>query len=118
MIGDSTLLPPALDVAQAFEVARVFGKEFADALAALPIGGWQGPIRSGFGVHLVQVTAHEPGRAATLSEVRALVERDWLQARTQEAKDALYQRLRANYTVRIGAEGAGDGVETAAAPVG
>ncbi len=118
--GDSTLLPPMLEAAQPFEIARAFGKEFADAVAALPVGGWQGPIRSGFGVHLVQLTAHEPGRDATLSDVRALVERDWLQARTQERKDALYQRLRANYTVRTGGrdERAGDGVDAAAGPFG
>jgi hypothetical protein len=71
-------------------------------------------------VHLVEVTAHQPGRDATLADVRALVERDWLQARTQETKDALYQRLRANYTVRTGGrdERAGDGVDAAAGPFG
>ena len=38
------------------------------------------------------------GRKATLDEVRAAVERDLLHARTQEAKAAFYERVRANYS--------------------
>ena len=52
-------------------------------------------------MHLVELTARENGREATLEEVRAEVERDLLHVRTQEASDAFYQRLRSNYTVRI-----------------
>jgi PPIC-type PPIASE domain len=98
--GDSTLLPPALDKAEASEVKRVFGKEFAEALKGLPVGAWQGPLRSGFGVHLVKLSASEPGRRATLDEVRAEVERDLLHARTAQANTAHYEKLRARYTVR------------------
>ena len=99
--GDPTLLPLALDNAQAFEVKRVFGKEFADALKALPINTWQGPLRSGFGVHLVRLSAIEAGRRATLDEARAEVERDLLHARTAQSNAAHYEKLRARYTVRI-----------------
>ena len=103
--GDSTMLPESLQAARAFEVARSFGSDFADALETLPIGSWQGPVRSGFGLHLVELTAREGGREATLEEVRAEVERDLLNARTQEASNAFYKRLRSNYTVRIDGTG-------------
>ena len=99
--GDPTLLPPALEKARASEVTRVFGKEFADALKALPINTWQGPLRSGFGVHLVRLSAIEAGRRATLDEARAEVERDLLHARTAQSNAAHYEKLRARYTVRI-----------------
>ncbi len=99
--GDPTLLPQALDKAEASEVKRVFGKEFADALKALPVGIWQGPLRSGFGVHLVKLSAIEAGRRATLDEARAEVERDLLHARSAQSKAAHYEKLRARYTVRI-----------------
>jgi len=99
--GDSTLLPQALDSAAASEVVRVFGSDFAQALKTLPVGGWSGPVRSGFGLHLVDLRARDDGRAATLDEVRAAVQRDWLHARTEELKAAYYNKLRANYTVRI-----------------
>jgi hypothetical protein len=98
--GDPTLLPLALDEAEAAELKRVFGKEFADAVKALPVGAWQGPLRSAFGVHLVKLSAREAGRLATLDEVRAEVERDLLHARTTQTNAARYQKLRARYTVR------------------
>jgi len=98
--GDATMLPGAL-IAGATEVVRTFGSEFEDALRTLPIGGWHGPVRSGFGLHLVELAEREEGRQAPLADVRAAVERDLIHARTQEANAAFYDRLRANYTVRI-----------------
>ena len=54
-----------------------------------------------YGAHLVQVELREPPKAATLATVRDAVERDVQYARSQAASDALYERLRARYTVRI-----------------
>jgi hypothetical protein len=110
--GDATLLPAALDEAPDSELARVFGEAFAAAVAALPVGGWHGPVASSYGVHLVEVRAREPGRTPALPEVRAAVERDLLRARADEAAEEFYRSLRARYRVRVeaGAEA------TAAAP--
>lgn len=103
--GDPTLLPLALEQAKASEVSRIFGNEFADALKALPVGGWQGPLRSSFGVHLVKLSASDAGRRATLNEARAEVERDLLLARSAEARAAHYEKLRARYVVRTDSNG-------------
>jgi hypothetical protein len=99
--GDPTMLPSGLDQAPAYDVARDFGPEFESALRTLPVGGWQGPVRSGFGWHLVEIAARDGGRPARLDEVRAAVERDLLHARTEEASKTFYDKLRANYVVRI-----------------
>jgi len=99
--GDTTLLPPEMNAARATEVARVFGNEFVEGLATTAIGGWHGPMRSTFGVHLVELSERRDGGRATLHDVRAQVERDLLHARTEDAKAAVYERLRANYRVRI-----------------
>jgi len=99
--GDPTLLPPELERMAASELQRVFGQEFADALKALPVDTWHGPLRSAFGMHLVKLSATEAARAATLNEVRAQVERDFLHARTAEISAAHYKKLRARYVVRI-----------------
>jgi hypothetical protein len=104
--GDATMLPATLERSGASEVARVFGNEFAQALQVLPLGGWQGPVRSGFGDHLVELTARTEARPATLDEVRGAVERDWLQARSLAASKAFYERLRAKYSIRIESAGA------------
>lgn len=102
--SDSTMLPVRMDAAPEFEVASTFGTEFTDALKTLPVGGWRGPVRSGLGIHLVELSARDGGRPATLEEVRPAVERDLAHARTEEANVAFYRSLRANYRVRIEAK--------------
>ncbi len=99
--GDSTMLPSMLESARRFDVERNFGGDFAKAIESLPVDGWHGPIHSEFGLHLVELTAREPGRNANLVEARAAVERDLLHARAEDASEAYYKQLRANYTVRM-----------------
>jgi len=99
--GDATLLPPEMRDAAQSDVAGTFGKEFATALKDLPLGSWQGPLPSSFGLHLVHLDARSEGRAPPLEQVRAAVERDVLRAHAAQADEAMYDRLRANYRVRI-----------------
>ena len=99
--GDSTLLPAKLDDAAASDIERQFGAEFAGSLADLPVGGWQGPLKSAFGLHIVELSTSDPPRPATLEEARTAVERDLGVARSDEAKKAYYEKLRAKYTVRV-----------------
>ncbi len=99
--GDATALPLGLHAASAGEVARTFGQEFADALEALPIGRWQGPVASSYGLHLVRIDDRTPRRDPGLDEVRAAVVRDWSATKTEELNDAFYESVRARYTVRI-----------------
>jgi len=99
-VGDPTMLPPTLH-ADASEVARTFGRDFEVALRDGPVDTWYGPVRSGFGLHLVRVTTLEAARKPPLEEVREAVERDLLHARSQAAKDAYYDRLRGGYSVTV-----------------
>ena len=100
-LGDATMLPNTLEAAPASEVERVFGQDFARAMAALPVGEWQGPVSSGYGVHLVEIRSRQPGRVPALAEVRVAVERDLLRARADKSGEAFYQSLRQRYAVRI-----------------
>lgn len=103
--GDTTLLPAEMNAARATEIARFFGNEFVEGLTTVAIGRWHGPMRSAFGVHLVALSERQNAGRATLNDVRAEVERDLLHARSEDAKAAVYQRLRANYRVRIDVAG-------------
>jgi parvulin-like peptidyl-prolyl isomerase len=94
------MLPAELD-GNATDVARSFGEEFELELRMLPVGSWQGPVRSGFGLHLVRIDERRDGRPAELSEVRAEVARDLTHARAQAASETYYERLRSKYVVRI-----------------
>jgi hypothetical protein len=102
--GDHGLLPVETAASPLDVIARDFGDEFAQAVLALPVGQWQGPVRSGFGAHLVRVGKRVPGRPATLAEVRASVERDYESDRRERAREDYYQRLRRDYRVVIEAQ--------------
>jgi len=103
--GDATMLPGTL-AGGAAEVERIFGAEFEQALRTLPVGDWQGPVRSAFGLHLVELASRTDSRPALLAEVRPEVARDLMQARAQAAQDAQYARLRSRYAIRIEDESA------------
>ncbi len=94
------MLPERID-GSATDVARAFGAEFESALRTVPVGSWQGPVESGFGLHLVRLEKREDGRVARLADVREAVERDVLHAKAQAANDAYYESLRSKYAVRV-----------------
>jgi len=103
--GDVTMLPAELEAAPQFDIERDFGAGFAAALKDLPLGRWQGPVESAFGLHLVLLSGRTGGGQPLLEQVRAEVERDLLLARAKEANEATYNRLRANYRVRVESSG-------------
>jgi hypothetical protein len=101
MLGDSTLLPAEITSSSSVELARIFGAEFVSALTEMSVGGWQGPIRSGYGLHLVRIDEHIAARQPVLDEVRAAIVRDVLSDKSQKIGEAFYAALRERYTVRI-----------------
>lgn len=103
-LGDSSLLPATAEGMSLDRLEREFGQEFAAAIQALPLGSWQGPVRSGYGVHSVRVERKTAAQAPRLAEVREAVERDWEYERRQTAREAFYQDLLTNYEVRIETE--------------
>jgi PPIC-type PPIASE domain len=106
------LLEPHYTDVSKFEVARIFGAAFADALFEEPSGRWLGPIASGYGAHLVHLESKTPGGTAALADVRPIVEREWQNARRKELGEAFYERLRSKYRVTVkmpGPDGAKSG---------
>lgn len=79
----------------------VFGREFARRLAELEHGVWQGPVQSGFGLHLVLIEAYVPGGPLTMEQVERDVRRDWENARRIEAINTLYERLSEQYRITV-----------------
>ncbi|HKQ48920.1 MAG TPA: peptidylprolyl isomerase [Phycisphaerae bacterium] len=82
-------------------LGKEFGPQFAQAVANLPIGSWQGPIESGFGWHLVFVDTAIPGRVPDFEEVEPDVKTAWLGEQKALAWQKAYQELRAKYTVLV-----------------
>jgi peptidyl-prolyl cis-trans isomerase C len=83
------------------QVAKEFGPDFAKAVFQLKPGAWQGPIRSGYGWHLVFVDAIEPGRVPAFEEVAPDVKSAWLDERQREIKRTALGAIRARYTVVV-----------------
>jgi hypothetical protein len=95
-LGDSFLLPGEFTNEPQRGVAAQFGQEFAVELAQLTPGEWSGPIQSGYGAHVIIVTARTEGRLPALDEVREQVKRELLNARRLEANQKFLDNLLRN----------------------
>ena len=100
-LGDSFLLEHKFQSLPASEVVKQFGEKFATKLSEVLSGQWQGPLESGYGVHLVWISERTEGRLPELAEVRATVRREWANARRLEANEKFYQELLKRYVVTI-----------------
>ena len=78
-------------------VARGFGAGFAQALATLPTGGWQGPVASAYGLHLVWVEERTPAQLEPLEQVRGRAVHALLRERGEQRSRARLAALRCYY---------------------
>jgi len=99
--GSTIPLPTALSDSTASEIDALFGDGFAAALGRAPLGQWTGPVASGFGNHLVKVTARDSARRPRLAAIRQRVENDWRAAQAAERDARDYARLLERYEVVI-----------------
>ncbi|MBY5760449.1 peptidyl-prolyl cis-trans isomerase [Rhizobium leguminosarum] len=83
------------------EVTRTFGAGFAEWIDRATPGTWQGPVISGYGTHLVRVSERVEAREIPFEQVRDAARREWLHARKVAANDALYEKLRSRYVVKV-----------------
>ncbi len=100
-VGDASLLPPSFDRASQQAIDGTFGRGFSRKLDDLTIGDWQGPIRSGLGLHLVLLETHAEGRLPELAEIRHVVQREWSNNRRIAIRRKMNERLLAEYEVVI-----------------
>ncbi len=99
--SQSISLPASLENSGREEIARFFGEDFSVAIASQPEGKWSGPVRSGFGLHLVRIRKVRLAAMPKLADVRQSVENDWRAATLEDRKAKAYQILLDGYTVRI-----------------
>jgi hypothetical protein len=100
-LGDSFLLDHTFCAVSAREVAGQFGGRFAATLGEIPLGRWQGPIESSYGMHLVLVSERTEDRLPALAEVRDAVRREWANARRVDANAKAYEAMLQGYVVVI-----------------
>lgn len=100
-LGDSLMLGYEYVDKDEFEIQRLFGSVFAQTLAGLTPGQWQGPLSSEYGVHLVYLSRiHEPP-APDFAQLRDRLAEDWGIDKAEELKEKFYAGLREQYHVVI-----------------
>ena len=100
-VGDPFMLARTYAARADPQIARLFGAGFADAVSALPAGGWNGPVESTYGMHLVRVRDRTAARTPPLDELRERVAADLREERRRERGRAAYRALRDDYDVRL-----------------
>ncbi len=83
------------------DVAKLFGRRFAKQLLDIPEGLWQGPIESGYGLHLVRIHDKVEPRLPELNEMRDRIQTDLMRERRRETNEQVYQRLKARYEIVV-----------------
>jgi len=83
------------------DVRAQFGLEFTETLFRLDVGPWQGPIRSGFGLHVVRVRETRHAEPPRLEEVRERVRTDFVYQRKEAALEAYLKPLLEKYVVEL-----------------
>lgn len=99
--GDRFLLPYDYSEVRKSDLTNLFGKSFATQLFTRPVGSWQGPLTSEYGVHLAYIKSRSEARLPPLAEIRERVFNEWLAAKQREANEAFYQSLRQRYEIVI-----------------
>ncbi|MGZ5477604.1 MAG: peptidylprolyl isomerase [Thermoanaerobaculia bacterium] len=100
-MGDSIPLENEFYEVDEQAVSNVFGADFARAIFLLKLGSWTGPVKSGYGVHLVRVIDLSPATLRPFGEVRQKILEEWRHQQEVEAKAAYLGKLREKYGVVI-----------------
>ena len=99
--GDRFMLQQEYSLQSTGQIARMFGGEFADELVELTPGSWQGPIKSGYGVHLVYIQERDAASVYPFPEVRERVKNDYLFELRQRRNEEMLEKLKTRYEITI-----------------
>jgi len=109
-LGDPFMLQLYYPERTESEISKLFGDGFAQSMGKLSAGAWQGPVPSGYGLHLVYVHDRQSFPEPAFADVRERVAEDWTAARREKLNDEYRDRLLEKYTVLIEDETTSDTV--------
>jgi hypothetical protein len=98
-LGDPFLHGAELSGVDGPGLRRMFGEAAARAIEQLPVGGWQGPIRSPYGAHLVRVLDRDTPSGPDPVGYERQIDRDVAISQRSDALANGLDRLRARYRV-------------------
>jgi len=97
--GDRLMLQNYYSEYSEFELGRLFGEGFVDQIADLQPGQWHGPVRSGYGIHLVWVEDIQLFPPPPLDEVKEQVAERWMAEQIDEMSGRFIDELVSRYDV-------------------
>jgi choline dehydrogenase-like flavoprotein len=98
-LGDRLMVEANSRNATQERVAAAFGPEFARTVFALRVGEWSGPITSGFGLHLVNVSELQVSQPQAFADVRPKLLTQWRDAKQAQANASFLAGLQRKYEV-------------------
>lgn len=106
--GDSTPLGASFESADAARVRTLFDEALTDAVFAAAIGEWIGPFESGFGWHVVRVSARTPARDPDYAEIEAQVRDAYAREQFARANAEAFDAMRSNFEIVVQWEAGGE----------
>lgn len=83
------------------EVASVLGPELAHRIFSLAPSKWQGPLASGYGLHLIRIGQIRLAQPRELGAVETEVRKLWREQREQEVREQYFAALLERYDVVV-----------------
>ena len=100
-VSDRFLLDYEFEGQAEQQLASMFGQKFAEQVGILEVGSWQGPIASGYGLHLIYIKERSEPRTPDLADVKDKVRWDLQNERSKTMDKAFYEELRRRYEIKI-----------------
>jgi hypothetical protein len=100
-LGDTIMIDSSFRQKAPEEVARALGGRFAKALFSINEKGWQGPIVSTFGLHLVYISERVASRMPAFENIRRNVHYDFMYDRKKKVIDGAYNAVKSRYTILV-----------------
>jgi hypothetical protein len=100
-LGDPLSLPYRYTSIYATKLHDELGGEMAGLLENMPVNEWAGPVRSGYGWHLVYIEERQEAKQPAFEDVRSALERDYAYEKEKESQELIYQQLRNGYDIDL-----------------
>ena len=100
-LGDTFMMQYDFVQETPFEVERLFGKGFTEELFTLGTNTWQGPIESGYGLHLVRISKKVDSGMPELASVVGKVRTDLMFEQRKKMNKEIYEKFKQRYEIVI-----------------
>ncbi|MCH4822292.1 peptidyl-prolyl cis-trans isomerase [Gramella lutea] len=97
--GKKGMLQKDFKEADDYTIVRALGTNFESSLEGMRLQTWEGPVKSGFGWHLVYITKITTSETLPLEVVRENIITELQYEEAQAAKEQFYTELRQQYDV-------------------